>query len=47
MSMLILFIVFCVLTAVGVPIYAGLGLASIGYLLFTNPDYMAMLPQRV
>lgn len=47
MSMLILFILFCALTAIGIPIYVGLGISSMGYLLFTNPLYLAMLPQRV
>ncbi|MDQ2082722.1 TRAP transporter large permease [Xanthobacteraceae bacterium Astr-EGSB] len=47
MSMLVLFLGFCVLSLAGVPIYAGLGLASILYLLVSNPDFIVMLPQRV
>lgn len=47
MSMVVLFLGFCVLSLLGVPIYAGLGLASVLYLLVSNPDYIVMLPQRV
>jgi tripartite ATP-independent transporter DctM subunit len=45
--MLILFGGFCCLSVLGVPIYAGLGLASILYLWFSNPDFVVMLPERV
>lgn len=47
MSMLILFLCFCVASALGVPIYAGLGISSILYLVFTNPSFLAMVPQRI
>lgn len=47
MSMFVLFATFCVFSAIGVPIYAGLGAASVVYLLFTNPGFIAMIPQRV
>ena len=47
MSMAVLFLGFCVLSIAGVPIYAGLGLSSILYLLVSNPDFLVMLPQRV
>jgi len=47
MSMVILFGGFCVLSLLGVPIYAGLGLSSILYLWFSNPDFIVMLPERV
>jgi tripartite ATP-independent transporter DctM subunit len=47
MSMLVLFGGFCCLSLLGVPIYAGLGLASILYLWFSNPDFVVMLPERV
>ncbi len=45
--MLVLFGGFCCLSLLGVPIYAGLGLASILYLWFSNPDFVVMLPERV
>lgn len=47
MSMLILFLLFCALSAIGVPIYIGLGASSIAYLFVTNPDFIVMLPQRI
>jgi hypothetical protein len=47
MSMLILFLAFCVASAIGVPIYIGLGASSVVYLLFTNPSFLAMVPQRI
>lgn len=47
MSMLILFLSFCGLSFLGFPIYVGLGLSSIAYLLVTNPDFIAMVPQRI
>ncbi len=47
MSMLILFLCFCVASLIGVPIYVGLGVSSIAYLLFTNPSFLAMVPQRI
>jgi tripartite ATP-independent transporter DctM subunit len=47
MSMVVLFLGFCVLSLAGVPIYAGLGLSSVLYLLISNPDFIVMLPQRV
>ncbi len=47
MSMLILFLAFCLASAIGVPIYIGLGASSVVYLLFTNPSFLAMVPQRV
>ena len=47
MSMVILFLCFCAASALGVPIYIGLGGSSIVYLLFTNPSFLAMLPQRI
>jgi tripartite ATP-independent transporter DctM subunit len=47
MSMLILFLAFCTASAIGVPIYIGLGASSIVYLVFTNPSFLAMVPQRI
>jgi tripartite ATP-independent transporter DctM subunit len=47
MSMLILFVIFLFFSALGVPIYAGLGISSILYLTFTDPGLMAMIPQRI
>lgn len=47
MSMLILFLSFCLVSAIGVPIYAGLGASSLIYLLFSNPSFIAMVPQRI
>ncbi len=47
MSMLILFLSFCLASLIGVPIYVGLGVSSIVYLLFTNPSFLAMVPQRI
>ena len=47
MSMIALFLCFCLASVIGVPIYIGLGLSSIVYLLFSNPDFLAMVPQRI
>ncbi len=47
MSMVILFLSFCVLAFLGFPIYTGLGLSSTIYLLVTNPDFIVMVPQRI
>jgi len=47
MSMLALFLSFCGLSVLGFPIYVGLGLSSVVYLLITNPDFIAMVPQRI
>lgn len=47
MSMLILFLSFCVFSFLGIPLYVGLGLASILYLLYASPDLVIMVPQRI
>ncbi len=47
MSMLILFLSFCVFSFMGIPLYVGLGLSSILYLFFTSPDLVVMVPQRI
>jgi len=47
MSMLLLFLTFCVFSVIGVPIYIGLGASSLVYLFFTNPDFIVMIPQRI
>ncbi len=47
MSMLILFLSFCVFSFVGIPLYVGLGLSSILYLFYTSPDLVVMVPQRI
>jgi len=47
MSMLLLFLTFCVFSLLGVPIYIGLGASSLVYLFFTNPDFIVMIPQRI
>ena len=47
MSMLILFLSFCVFSFLGIPLYVGLGLASILYLLYASPDFIIMVPQRI
>ena len=47
MSMLILFLSFCVFSFLGIPLYVGLGLASILYLFYASPDLVIMVPQRI
>jgi len=47
MSMVALFLSFCGLSFLGFPIYVGLGVSSICYLFITNPDFIAMVPQRI
>ncbi|KGM98007.1 C4-dicarboxylate ABC transporter [Clostridium novyi A str. 4552] len=47
MSMIILFIVFLVFTLIGMPIYAGLGISSILYLIVKDSSLLSMIPQRV
>ncbi len=47
MSMLALFLSFCAFSFIGVPIYLAMGASSIVYLLIANPDFIAMIPQRV
>jgi tripartite ATP-independent transporter DctM subunit len=45
--MLILFLSFCVFSFLGIPLYVGLGLASILYLFYASPDLVIMVPQRI
>lgn len=47
MSMLILFLSFCVFSFMGIPLYVSLGLSSITYLLYASPDFLIMVPQRI
>lgn len=47
MSMIALFLSFCAFAFIGVPIYMALGASSLVYLYIANPDFIAMIPQRV
>ncbi|MGH4137341.1 TRAP transporter large permease [Clostridium sp.] len=47
MSMLILFVSFLIFTLIGTPIYAGIGISSILYLVVKDYTLLAMVPQRI
>ncbi|TCO74544.1 TRAP transporter large permease [Marinisporobacter balticus] len=47
MEAIYLFMLFILFTGVGVPICYSLGISSILYLVFTNPSFLMMLPQRI
>ena len=47
MSALILFGLFVVFLALGVPIGFSLGASSLAYLFYANPDMIGMIPQRI
>lgn len=47
MSLLILLGGMIVLIAIGVPIAFSIGLSSVVYMIFWNPDFLIMIPQRI
>ena len=47
MNVLFLLLFFLVFIMVGVPICYALGISSILFLMSTNPEFIAMVPQRI
>ncbi|WP_461204991.1 TRAP transporter large permease [Clostridium sp. DL1XJH146] len=47
MSGIILLVLLIIFALIGVPLCYALGASAISYLIFVNPDFLAMVPQRV